>query len=279
MIQRNAIKSWKSLHPTPEVILFGDEEGTSQSCDELGTVHFPRIRYNEYGTPYVNSLFEEAPGIARGSILCYINADVILMSDFIRAVKRIEYLQSFLMVGRRWNVDITEALDFTSLEWEGKLRSAVLEKGKLFTPSGIDYFVFNRDLWGDAIPPFAVGRTAWDNWFIYRARKMKVPVIDATQVVMAVHQNHEYNPDSVSRVTAERWEGPEIPGNRKLAGKYALNYSISDASKLLTENGLTAQGSRVKIRRFLVTHFPCLARTAVRMARYVGLYPEKEELT
>ena len=41
IIQRNAIKSWTLLHPDVEVILFGDDEGAAQACQDLGIRHEP----------------------------------------------------------------------------------------------------------------------------------------------------------------------------------------------------------------------------------------------
>jgi len=34
VIQRNAIESWKRIHPSAEVILFGDEEGAAEAARE-----------------------------------------------------------------------------------------------------------------------------------------------------------------------------------------------------------------------------------------------------
>ncbi len=35
VIQRNALQSWKALHPDIEVILFGDDSGAAQAEQEL----------------------------------------------------------------------------------------------------------------------------------------------------------------------------------------------------------------------------------------------------
>src|SRR5437899_1115103 len=72
-------------------------------------------------------------------------------------------------------------------------RSRAAQRARQVHPSwGIDYFVFTRGLL-DPVPPFAVGRPSFDNWFIYRARSRRAPVIDATPAVLAVHQNHDYS--------------------------------------------------------------------------------------
>ena len=51
LIQRNALQSWKRLHPDVEVILFGDEEGAAEVCREIGLRHEPEIERSRLGAP------------------------------------------------------------------------------------------------------------------------------------------------------------------------------------------------------------------------------------
>jgi hypothetical protein len=275
-IQRNAVASWRRLHPQCELLLFGDEEGTKQVAEEYDTEYLPEVERNQFGTPIVSSLFKQAAARARYSTLCYINADIILMSDFVQAFKLVEGLGSFLMVGRRWDLDIDASLDLQDRGWEEALRSLVEQQGALHPPTGIDYFVFNRGLWGDSIPPFAVGRTAWDNWFIYQARKSQASIIDATEAVMAVHQNHAYNPALLKHDGRGDWRGPEVPRNMELAGRFAVNYNIDDATRVLCDGSLRRRSAGTRIRRFVATRFPRLSHAMVKAVRGVGLYPERE---
>src|SRR3989304_3289014 len=88
MIQRNAIKSW-TLLPDVEVILLGKEEGLAQAAKELGVKHLPNVACNERGTPLISSMFQLARDASQRSnsdLLCIINADMILMPDFVEAV-------------------------------------------------------------------------------------------------------------------------------------------------------------------------------------------------
>ena len=43
VIQRNALKSWKQLHPEIEIILFGDDAGGAEIAKELGFPHEPFV--------------------------------------------------------------------------------------------------------------------------------------------------------------------------------------------------------------------------------------------
>ena len=193
VIQRNALKSWTLLHPDVEVILFGDEEGAAETCRDLGIHHEPQVRRNEHGTKYLNYLFDRAHEISRHNILCYANCDIMLTSDLRGAIEVTSKTYSkFLIIGRRWDTNITESWDFTQAEWDQQLRSLALLTGKLNGPSWVDYFCFSRDLYYRKMPPFLIGRNGWDPWLTWFARKNKVPLIDVSGAVVAVHQNHDY---------------------------------------------------------------------------------------
>lgn len=234
-IQRNAIRSWTLLRPACEVILLGDEFGTAEVARELGVRHLPQVAVNEYGTPRIDSIFEAAQRAGRHELQCYVNCDIILMGDFLRAVAQVAHAKRrFLMVGQRWNMDVQELLEFET-QWEERLHARARHQGQLFVATGMDYFVFPRGLWG-RIPPFAIGRTAWDNWLLYRARAVRAPLIDATRVVMAIHQNHDYahHPEGARGV----WQGVEAKRNLELAGGWPHMFMVKDATHVLLPAGL-----------------------------------------
>jgi len=242
-IQRNAIQSWLKLRPKCEIILFGDDEGTDEVAAEFGIKHISEVVRNEFGTPLLNSLFEKAQKISNYQLMAYVNADIILMNDFLEAIERIQK-DSFLMVGQRWDIELKDTLKFDDPDWELHLKETVKERGILHAPTGIDYFVFPRGLFKD-IPPFAIGRTAWDNWLVYQARVLGAAVIDATQVIMAVHPNHGYAHIPDGREGA--WKGPEAKRNLELAGGSEHVFTIEDATHILTPVGLR-EATTFKIR-------------------------------
>ena len=242
VIQTNAIQSWVQLSPACEIILFGDDEGTEETARSFGIRHFPKIERNEFGTPLLNSLFEKAQQIASHKLMCYVNADIILMNDFLKAIQRIRKWsfvlrnRLFLMVGRRWNLDVQNPIDFEEDSWEETLRNRVTIEGQLYEHWGIDYFVFHRGLWKD-IPPFLIGRTLYDNWLIYRARQLRVPVIDATHVVKAVHQNHDYGSKNLKKNdNTWNYDNLEIKKNLELGGGISHAFNLRDATWILGNN-------------------------------------------
>jgi hypothetical protein len=234
VIQTNALRSWVALRPACEVILFGGEAGTAEIATDLGIRHVADIERNEYGTPLVSAMFQTAQQMARHPLMCFANADIILMSDLLPAVQQITW-PSFLLLGQRWDIECEELIDFSDPRWEEQLRARLAKEGKLHLPSGIDYFIFPRGLYTD-IPPFAIGRPGWDNWMVYNARSRKLPVIDATKAVTVVHQNHDYahHPQG----TAGVYQGVESEHNLKLLGGWEYSLCTRNANWMLTLHGL-----------------------------------------
>jgi len=214
IIQRNAIRSWLRLTPRPDIILFGDEAGTAEICAEFSLRHVPVVERNEFGTPLLNDIFAKAEVLAATDILCYCNADIILMDDFMPCVAAVrDAKRRFLMGGRPWNLDITQELDCSG-PWASALRNRASREGALRGEHSCDYFVFTRGLWGQ-LPPFAIGRSYFDNALLYRARRSGAPLIDVTGAVVAVHQNHSYP----AHLGADNYlENAEAQRNVALAG-------------------------------------------------------------
>lgn len=232
VIQRNAINSWAMLRPVCQIVLLGDDDGTRDMAKECGAQHVSDVARNEFGTPLLDSVFATAERVAANDVLCYVNADIMLMSDFMAAVTRLAgQMQRFLMIGQRWDVDLDRPWDFDQRDWEERLRSYVCRHGAFHDPYGPDYFVFTRGLW-QTLPPLVVGRFFWEYWLIFRARSLGVPVVDATRSVMAIHQTHDY-----AHVKPGVW-GPETRRNVALAGGPEHFFTVGDATHILTRRNV-----------------------------------------
>jgi len=228
LIQRNALASWQRLAPAVEVLVMGDDPGVEEAAREYGATHVREVEHNELGTPLLDSAFREAAARAHGLLLCYVNADIVLLEDFLAAAQRLP-AEPYLAIGRRWDCDVTAPLDFS--RGDGALREWAKGEGKLDLGRGSDYFVFRRET-DFGLPPFAVGRPGWDNWMIRRALRLGFPVIDMTEAVTAIHQNHGYR--HVAKAVGSDWEGPEAKRNRELAGDFdRYIYSPYNATRLL----------------------------------------------
>ena len=234
MIQRNAIKSW-TLLPDVDVILLGEEQGLAEAARELGVKHIAHVERNANGVPLISSMFKLARQNSNSDLLCIINADMVLMPDFVEAAKKVKGLRSeFVLLSQRWDLDVTKPLDFSG-DWSRGLRSMVHGQGQLHRPAGSDFFLFPRSCYMD-VPSFVIGRSGWDNWMIYRARKENWAVVDCTPSVMIVHQNHDYSHLPEGK---PHYEHPDTNENIRLAGGQAnVRYTILDATHRLVDGKL-----------------------------------------
>src|SRR5712671_3528620 len=185
VIQRNALQSWKLLHPEIEIILFGNDEGAAEVCAELGLRHEPDIIANPSGTKRLDSIFGRAQQIASKNLLCYANCDIVLTKDFRVALEQLLKWQSpFLMVGRRWDANVSAPIDFSRTDWEQELVGLARREGYQRFYHNIDYFLFPRGLYAE-IPPLVIGRVGWDPWLVGKAHDAGAAVVDVSDLVCA----------------------------------------------------------------------------------------------
>jgi hypothetical protein len=255
VIQRNAIQSWIRMSPKPEIILFGTDPGTAEIAAEFSLRHVPNIKCNEWGTPLVSDLFEQAETLGQTPVLSYVNSDILLFDDFANAVTRVaSSAPKFLMVGRRTDVDITEPIEFRD-GWASRLRDRARRDGILQIARSIDYFAFSRGLY-PSIPPLAVGRFWWDNWLLWKARAVQACVVDASRTVLAVHQNHDYRHTGYGRGKLDVMASEESIRNARLTCEanatdyddgffWRYAYTIDDATHKLTAAGLQGNPRRL----------------------------------
>lgn len=245
-IQRNAITSWTLLPKTPEIVLFG-EDSVERLAAELGVRYGSEVAATAGGAPRVDELLKAAERVSEAELFVYVNADIILLPDFVAAVSRMARRRApFLLVGQRTDLDVDGFVDFAN-GWDGALRRRAAKEGVLHGTKGIDYFVYRRGFWADAVPPFALGRTAWDCWLLHHARSTHAALVDATAVVTAVHQNHDYS--HVAGGAAEVWSGEEAARNFELAGGLQNLRFIDDATHVLTPNRLLPAVTRPYLSR------------------------------
>lgn len=223
IIQENAIRSWKHLHPEVEIILGGDDDGIEAFADREGCRHIPNVQKTSRGTPILRDLFLEVNQSAQNKYLCFINADIILLKDILRPLHQ-RPPRDFLIVGRRYNVDLDSLLDFDG-DWENHVQSLVDpdETNKHF---GSDFFLFPKGSSLVDIPPFAVGRPAWDNWMFLNCLRNKIPLVDSLDTIVNIHQNHDYSHVKNAN-TGFKWEGPEGNQNRLIYLKDIYRYSAA----------------------------------------------------
>lgn len=236
VIQENAIRSWTELRKPCGIILVGDDFGVGEFARKLRLGHIKRINKNKFGTPLLDDAFAKAVKIAKYSVICYVNADILLTSDILEAVSRIKFPQ-YLAIGRRYDLNVTKPINFKDKNWEKKILDRAKAHGKPHPPAGSDYFIFPRNSPLSEIPPFVVGRPGWDNWMIYNARRLKIPVVELSLAAMVIHQNHDYSHIPLEK-DKNSWYSPEADINKKLINEKEKIFDLRDSTHMVTRLGV-----------------------------------------
>lgn len=184
---RNALYSWKEAGA--DILLQGKETLPTASAWETGWVEVQR---SEWGMPLVNSMIAMAYKCEANSY-ALVNADIMLIQGIKEAAAwaRKRYGERYLIVGQRTNMMVARDWGFIP-HWQNQFIQ--LAKGqKKLPPCGSDYFIFGAETY-EELPDLAIARYTWDNYLIWDCLARKVPVIDATDVLLAVHQNHFEDP-------------------------------------------------------------------------------------
>ena len=248
LIQRNAIQSWARLEPQPEIILLGSDPGTAEAAAEFGTLHLPDIATSPSGAPMLDDLLAKGQRAASHRTVCFVNADIILTQAWMRAVRlAAEWRPQFMMVGRRWDLDVVAPLDFSAPSWANDLIDCARTSGRLATNMYIDYFVFPRGMLVD-VPPFVIGRPCYDNWLLWSVRDRGISLIDATNGAPVIHQNHDYSHIKPARGDLgdlqSYLKGEDTRSNAALAGDWKRFFYTDHATHVVTEAGVRRALSR-----------------------------------
>jgi hypothetical protein len=242
IIQENAIRSWLSLRPRPKVILFGEVAAQAGVASLPGVQIVTTVETNSHGTPLISNMFSQADLLAVGDAVAFVNTDIILTQSSVEATSiAMKWAPRFLLVARRHDVDIRKLMEFDA-GWEQRWVAGAVARGALHSAGGIDWFVYPRGQYKD-IPPFAVGRTSYDNWLLWHTVASGVPLIDATPFVTLVHQNHDY-----SHASVDVWTGEEARENQRWIKHWTHYYAITHATWKLAADGRVVPASDWRYR-------------------------------
>ncbi|MDR1085407.1 MAG: hypothetical protein LBP22_11275 [Deltaproteobacteria bacterium] len=250
LIQRNAIANWRALGNDIEIILMGNDEGVAEAATEFGCRHIPDIATNELGTPLISDIFRVAHEQSSGKTLCYVNSDILIPPSILSAVDSVsaKWL-SFLIIGRRWDVDIFESIAFTG-NWPAILENLRLKSGILAPSTGIDYFTFSRDVFVN-VPPFAIGRFYFDTWLVQNAAASGVSIFDGTDYISVLHQNHDYKHIKAHALKFNNKQTDEYIVNRKIYTTYFRYYS-SVKGTVISSNYIFSKDGKIAKKQFSI---------------------------
>ncbi len=226
-IQKNAILSWKA-QANASVILLGDSGGVREFAHQTGCHHIEVVETNDLGTPLVNDIVRRASEYANTEWVAYVNADIIVPPNLSAVIGSLTpaFNGPVVFACRRWDIDVTQPIDFSTSNWFSDLDQSTLDFRTLYSVNGMDLFVFPKGFY-DAMPPFSIGwpGAKYDNWFVWFARRHGVPVVDITDAITLFHQRH---PPGGGATHPKKMR--EHTDNLKLLGGYGNCFDIRDAS-------------------------------------------------
>lgn len=231
-IQYRAIKSWKKFLPNAQIILINDEENTSiDIANEFKIECITNASINEFGTPLLGDVFKKVKEMSLYNIIVHINTDILITDKFGDCLTNFhnKFVGDYLLLGRRWNINAQNLADVDDPRFIDQLNKFKLVIENLHGYSGMDYWVFPKSTRINP-PDFCVGRPGMDSWLVYNAKKINIPVIDATALIDIFHQNHGY-----PKLKLPYFE-IECERNIALAGGRDKMLTLREADLLLTED-------------------------------------------
>ena len=239
--QLNAIQSWLKALPSAEVMLYGDSPGCKEVCTMYGITHVDAVESSPSGVPYFGAIVDHAKVHARYDIQVYLNCDILLTDHILEAIRAVTFPR-FMIVGQRIDLWDTANISLQHDNWSWHVEGLVRDsRAQLHPPSGIDYFIFPRGLW-DGLKPLVIGRAGYDSALISFCLRRGIPVIDATYVIAAAHQYHDYA--HLKGKETEVMSGVDVKHNRRIHGVAHSAPTIIDATWQIVDGQVVRNKSR-----------------------------------
>ena len=114
----NTVKDWASFLPTIQPTLFFTEQNSTLTAlaESHGWMVAPCPRVNKYGTPFLKNMYTKAYQLASAPLYGFINCDILFDQSLLRTLHHLivdlQYLNSILMTGRRWNYRVQNETSF-----------------------------------------------------------------------------------------------------------------------------------------------------------------------
>jgi len=234
----NSVNSWihalKSINGV--IILYEELEGQLGEFKEDDNLKvFSHDKRDKWGIPTIDRMFYRSYMCTRSSFMCFVNGDIILPPNFVDRIHPVLERNSPFMLGASpFDVICDYRIDFSNSEWYSRIRKSY--GGMWRSDVAIDFFLFTSGIFHD-IPPFSIGRIAYDNYLIGRGKESTGVLIDGTQGIGAIHQYHDYRPyTNLHHVMSL----PASEHNKKVAGGYA-KCALRQATHVLDETGLSVK--------------------------------------
>eukprot|EP00276_Gloeochaete_wittrockiana_P010107 CAMPEP_0184665810 /NCGR_PEP_ID=MMETSP0308-20130426/58717_1 /TAXON_ID=38269 /ORGANISM="Gloeochaete witrockiana, Strain SAG 46.84" /LENGTH=538 /DNA_ID=CAMNT_0027110023 /DNA_START=375 /DNA_END=1991 /DNA_ORIENTATION=+ len=194
--QCNALRNWLNFVPASNIIVFVDSSSTCRFIEGM----FPGVRCythscmnDQFRLPQFNCVWRKALSLSETDLIMFANGDILFEDSLPHVIRHV--FSSFknsdaVIVGERTDIEWNSTIDFRNPEIRDHVFRQVKRDGVIHGDYAIDYFVFRKGLVERMeLPAFLLGTWRWDNWLLSDCLSRRdVAVVDATEVVLAMHQ-------------------------------------------------------------------------------------------
>lgn len=242
-IQTNSIKSWLSLDSNIDIFLIDDEQSTCRSLltdPYYSTISIlPPLAFSPWGTPLIDGPINKLLSSKKYTHVCFVNTDIVLDNRFVDLISFLTRcpFTSYICMGQRHNIDISFTLTYESASDRPNPNPWILPRS-LHPPTGMDYWIMPCST-SLVFPPFISGRPGMDSWLAWYHVSNRLPLIDATNFLQVLHQNHPYPAKQF------QYYKDEADFNLSVAGGYSNMLSLRFASHRINSAGAVTRVGRI----------------------------------
>jgi len=133
--------------------------------------------------------------VSRFSTFCCLQRNCFIFGDLEKLILQTkEKFKDFIIIGKTWQV-------FDNSQPSAEMLNEIGQHAKILPPEDIHYLIFTLGalFLEDSIPSFYWDRSYWDIWFLRKACKRNVPIIDASRFITSIIDSTERELSSRSR--------------------------------------------------------------------------------
>lgn len=219
---RNATLSWDQIKPQPQILVFGDVPTRLMTSTMELVLHYSQ---EPDGRPHFDSFIRIAEEASIHDVVMYATDHLIFLPGLKETVELVaSQFDRFLLMGRRWDINIPGFLDFVGGRWWQELLTH-MRGHKLGSVGAKDWLIWRKPF-PEPIPPFIMGIPWYDTWMAVQAEELGIQRIDASATVRAIHPIHGFPfPGGI----VGRRDDPRYAYNESLAPGCAHRGHITDS--------------------------------------------------
>lgn len=230
------IRNWATFMPAIQPILFMRDlnHTLAREASKAGWHILPVTEISQTGVPRLKAMYRYVFDHFNTTFYGYSNGDLLFDESLVNTLASIKFNNltanfnnNALVIGERRNIE----LNTTDIEVKNVPQLASMTE--LFSVWAEDYFFFTNPefctLNWTSLADVIIGRPAYDNYLVAKARWAGVHVIDATATLTALHLS------APGLIAHEGFENEDADDNYKIIGEdFEFGEGTTDATEFVT---------------------------------------------